>query len=366
MEVKPNETKQISAFFVFFLMPGMQIGVGILGFEQVIAKEAGHDAWISVIISGLIINAFIWMCYKLLGRGPNTFDLVAIHQDLFGKWIGNTFNILFILYFIIISITIIRTYIEVIQVWMFPGINVLMLLTIILVLVYSFVTGGFRVLTGFSLIGLVIVAPLFLLIFFPLKHAHFGNLGPVLDHSFLEIMVACKKMTLNYVGFELLLIYYPFIKKRELSQKWAQFGVLFTMSIYLVSMIVSTAYYHQEQLKGLIWATLTFWKVVDLPFVERFEYVGITLWLFKVLPNICLGVWAASRTMKRVFGVKQKKMVVFILSVILVSGLLLDTHNEIYWFNTLVSRIGFFIIFLYIPFIFIWQSIVYKVRSHKP
>lgn len=119
MEVKPNETKLISPFFVFFLMPGMQIGVGILGFERVIAKEAGQDAWLSVLISGLIINVLLWMCFKLLGRGPQTLDLVAIHKDLFGKWVGNVFNILFILYLIMISIILIRTYLEVIQVWMF-------------------------------------------------------------------------------------------------------------------------------------------------------------------------------------------------------------------------------------------------------
>ncbi|WP_353957955.1 GerAB/ArcD/ProY family transporter [Peribacillus simplex] len=41
-----------------------------MGFERIIAKEAGQDAWISVLISGLIINVLLWMCFKLLGRGP--------------------------------------------------------------------------------------------------------------------------------------------------------------------------------------------------------------------------------------------------------------------------------------------------------
>ncbi|MBR8645720.1 GerAB/ArcD/ProY family transporter [[Brevibacterium] frigoritolerans] len=122
-----------------------------------------------------------------------------------------------------------------------------------------------------------------------------------------EIMKACKKMTLNYLGFELILIYYPFIKNREKSQKWAHLGALFTMVVYVVSILVSLAYYHQEQLKDVIWATLTLWKIVDLPFIERFEYIGISVWLFMVLPNVCLGVWAASRTAKRVFGFRQKK-----------------------------------------------------------
>lgn len=337
-----------------------------MGFERVIAKEAGQDAWISVLISGLIINVLLWMCFKLLGRGPQTLDLIAIHKDLFGKWLGNAFNILFILYFLMISIILIRTYLEVIQVWMFPGVNVLMLLTIILILVYSFVVGGFRAITGFCIIGLMIGMPLFLLNYFPLKHAHFENLGPLLDHSFLEIMKACKRMTLNFLGFELLLIYYPFIKKREHSKKWAHLGALFTMSIYLVFIIVSLAYYHQDQLKDVIWATLTLWKTVDLPFIERFEYIGISVWLFMVLPNVCLVVWATSRTLKRAFGFRQKKMLVYILLIILVSCCFLDNRYRIDRFNTISSQIGFYIVYLYLPLLFIWQSIVYKVRGHNP
>lgn len=366
MEAQTNVTKQISPFFVSFLIPGMQIGVGVLGFERIIAKEAGQDAWISVLISGLIINILLWMCYKILGRGPQTLDLIAVHQDLFGKWAGNAFNIVFILYFMLISIIIIRTYLEVIQVWMFPSVNIPLLLTIILILVYSFVTGGFRVITGFCVIGLMIGLPLILLKYFPLKQAHFYNLTPILDHSFLDIMKACKSMTLNYLGFELLLVYYPFIKKRERSQKWAHLGALYTTFLYLISMLVSLAYYHQDQLKDVIWATLTLWKIVDLPFIERFEYIGISMWLFMVIPNACLGVWAASRCAKRVFGFRQKKMLVIILMVILVSCIFLDNRNKIDLLNTYISRMGFYMMYLYLPLLFLWQLIVYKVRDHKP
>ncbi|MBR8645717.1 GerAB/ArcD/ProY family transporter [[Brevibacterium] frigoritolerans] len=59
-EWKSNQMKQNKYLhFCFFLMPGMQIGVGVLGFERIIAKEAGQDAWISVLISGLIINVLL-------------------------------------------------------------------------------------------------------------------------------------------------------------------------------------------------------------------------------------------------------------------------------------------------------------------
>ena len=52
------ESKKISPFLVFFLIHSMQSGVGILGFQRFIAKSAGYDAWMSIILSGLMIHIF--------------------------------------------------------------------------------------------------------------------------------------------------------------------------------------------------------------------------------------------------------------------------------------------------------------------
>lgn len=42
----------VSPFLVLFLIHGMQYGVGVLSFQRDIAKFVGHDAWISILLSG--------------------------------------------------------------------------------------------------------------------------------------------------------------------------------------------------------------------------------------------------------------------------------------------------------------------------
>ena len=37
-------------------MHSLQIGIGILGYQRVILKNAGYDAWISLIIAGIANN----------------------------------------------------------------------------------------------------------------------------------------------------------------------------------------------------------------------------------------------------------------------------------------------------------------------
>ncbi|MFX3625032.1 MAG: GerAB/ArcD/ProY family transporter [Ectobacillus sp.] len=363
MHPLPKENRLVSPHFAFYLIHTMQIGVGILGFERYIAQPAGYDAWISIIVSGVSISVLLWIGYRILHRGQN--DLVAIHHDLFGKWVGGALSLYFILYFTAFVITVLRTYLEVIQIWMFPEVNIWVLTVVFLLLAHSFVTGGFRVVTGLCVLSLLFTIPLLFLKYFPLKEAHFYNMLPVLNHSFKDILISAKKMTLNYLGFELIFIYYPFLKEPKKSEKWAQFGLLFSMSIYLFTALVSFAYFNQDQLKSTVWATLTLWKVVDFPFLQRFEYMGIAIWLFVILPNVCLSVWAASRVAKQLFAIPQRLALYPILLVVLaVSGLLMN-REQIDRFNTAVSAIGFYTNYLYFPLLYVLQTFIYKVRKRK-
>ena len=209
--------KQISPYMAFYMVTTMQIGVGILGFERYIAKSAGHDAWISVIIGGLSFNVLIWMIYRLLTK--ENADIIGVHRNLFGRWIGGALSFLLLIYFSSTILTVLRTYIEVIQIWVFPELSTPIISLILLGLAYSYVLGGIRVVAGLSVLGFFISLPLFLLKYYALKHAHYTNLLPILDHSFTELMAATRGVTLDYLGLELILLYMPFLKQPEKSQK---------------------------------------------------------------------------------------------------------------------------------------------------
>ncbi|MGR5881619.1 GerAB/ArcD/ProY family transporter [Bacillus cereus] len=48
-----------------------------------------------------------------------------------------------------------------------------------------------------------------------MQYADFQNLFPIAQHSFLEIMKGMKGNMFSFFGFEMLLLYYPFIKKAK-------------------------------------------------------------------------------------------------------------------------------------------------------
>ncbi|MFP3668055.1 GerAB/ArcD/ProY family transporter [Priestia sp. SIMBA_032] len=363
MITRPTEKNKVSPYFAFFLVSSAQINVGLFGFQRYIAKDVGQDAWLTVLLVGLAVHVLIWICYQILNKGGD--DIISIHYDLFGKWIGGLLNFIIILYFLVLVIIWTRTYVEVIQVWMTPFINQGWIVGLILILAYYYVSGGFRVVTGLAFFSGIIITIILFTLYFPIKEAHFHNLLPIFDHSIDDQFNAMKEMVYSYLGFEFILIFYPFLSQSKKSQKWSHLGVLFTMLIYIAFIIVSLAYYNLDQLYHTVWATLTLWQEIKLPFIERFEYVGISLWLFLVLPGICLGLWASSRSLKKIFHVNQHITLLILICIVFVVSNLITDRQQINMYTKLIKNIGAYIIFLYIPLLFFIQAIVYKVRKNK-
>ncbi|MEH7440793.1 GerAB/ArcD/ProY family transporter [Bacillus sp. JJ1122] len=355
------ERLQVSPFLVLYLIMSMQIGIGVLGYQRIIAKAAGYDAWISVLGAGLSIHVIIWMIYKICGTVDG--DIVAANAYVFGKKIGNIVSVLFVVYLLVFALAVLRTYIEVIQVWMFPELSIFWYSFCFLLLSVYIVFGGFRTVTGVAFFCIVLPSYLLLTFAFALKFAEFRNLLPIFDHSLKEMATGAFNMSLTYIGFEIPIFFYPFIKDPQKSHKWAHFGVFLTTMIYTILAIITFAYFSEEQLAKSIWATLEMWKIVSMPFVERFEYIGIANWNLIILPNVCIALWSSSIILKRGFKLKQRKGVIILAIICLIAINFFDTRAKINFLNDWTGRIGFTVTYLYIPFLFIATKIAKKVKN---
>ena len=363
MDANVPESRKISPFLVFFLITSMQLGVGALGFQRFIAKAAGYDAWISIILSGLVIHTILWMMLKMLKIADG--DIITIHTFVLGEKIGKFISSFFILYLSLYTITVLRSYIEVVQVWMFPELKTFWFALVFLLLVIYIVTGGFRTVTGIAFFSIVLPFYIAVLLVFVIRYSDFTNLLPIFDHSVKEILRGSRNMTFTVLGFETILMFYPFIQKPEKAKKWAHFGVLFTtiMSLYLA--IISFAYFSEAQLQKNVWPTLTMWKMIKIPFVERFEYIGIANWSLVILPNLCICLWCASRIAKRLFSIRQKTSIPVFAILCLTITSLLSTREQINIITDLTSKVGLYFNLVYVPILFAGTLLAKKVKKSE-
>ncbi|SIS03836.1 spore germination protein (amino acid permease) [Peribacillus simplex] len=355
-----EEKYLVSSFLIFFLIHSSQTGIGLLTFQRIIIEDAGYDAWISVIITGLSVHLLMWMIFKMFKSPTN--DVISVHQFCFGNFIGNILSILLAAYFLLLAITVFRTYIDIIQVWVFPLLPTWELGLVLGFIIYYLVSGGFRVLTGISFLGVILPSILIFTLFFPLQYAKFSNLLPVMNHSVIDLLYSSKSSTIIFLGFETLLIYFPFIKNPRKSEKWAHLALVYTTLLYTLVTLVSFVYFSEGQLKHTLWPTLVMTKIIELPFLERFEYIFIFTWLLVIIPTVCIPIWCSTRILKKISKVKPKISLIVIMVLILVCSIFTNERLKVDVLNTLVSTVGFYFVYCYIPFLFIISSIIKKVH----
>jgi hypothetical protein len=163
------------------------------------------------------------------------------------------------------------------------------------------------------------------------------------------------------MGFESLLIYYPFIKNPNKSQKWAQISSLTTTVLYSVILILTYMYFNEEQIKHALWPTLNMTKIISFPVLERFEYVVIFIWLFVLMPTICIPIWSVGRILEVSFKLKPKFSLLIISIIIYSSVFFIKGRISINMLNQFVGNLGLYFIYIYIPFLFIVNYIKSKI-----
>jgi spore germination protein (amino acid permease) len=364
MSTSIPERYQVSPFFVFFLVHANVVGVGILRFQQDIIQHAGYDAWISIILVGLSIHAIVWMMYRLLNDA--SFDMIHLHTLCFGKWLGRLASLLVILYLLTAAVVVFRSYLEVVKIYLFPWMQPWSISVMILLIVYYVVTGGFRTVTGICFFGVVIplifIIPLFI---FPFEYAHFTNIMPILSHSTTELLLSSREAIFSFLGFEVLFFYYPFIREPVKSQKWAHFAILFSTILYISVAVITFVFFTEGELKRISWPTITMIKIIEVPIIQRIEFIIISLWLLVVLPNICLSLWAVSRGFKQLFNINQRATLLFLLVVMLVFSLGWDRHIHLMEITKVYSQTGMYLVYAYVPLLFLLYQVIGKGRKRQ-
>ncbi|MGG4264951.1 GerAB/ArcD/ProY family transporter [Peribacillus simplex] len=359
-QAEVNENYKVSPFYVFFLVHSMQTGIGVLSFQRVLAKSAGTDGWISILLAGLIVHILIWIIYKILSIVPG--DIISANNHAFGKWIGNFFSLLFIFYFLILGMDMIISYIKVIHIWMFAEVASWAFTVVLLILIYYINTGGFRTITGIAFLSVILSYWIFFVLFYAMKYSEFTNLLPIFDHNLLDILKGTRSTSLTFLGFEMILMFYPFIKDAKTSQKYAHGGALTTTLLTLFIYLVSLIFYSQKQLELTIWPTLTMTSIVELPFIQRFEYIEISSWAIFVIPNMTICLWSASRGVKRLFNIQQKYPLWAMSIIILLTNIFFSDEDSLNILNKIINTYAVPFLTLYLPLLL---AIIYIKKRRK-
>lgn len=341
-----NSGQSIRAFYLLFIMVGIQIGVGILGAPRYIFESAHQDAWLSVIIAFLYMLIVIWAMFVILNQYENA-DIFGIQVDVFGKWIGKLFGSLYIIFFFAEFISVLLSYIQIIQVFIFPTIPAFMMGLLLLILIVYSVLGGFRVVVGVVFLFTLLSPWVFILLYDPITRMEVSHFLPMFDASLIELLKGARTTSYTFLGLEILLVIYPFVENKKNAKLPVYIGVAISALLVLITTIVSIGYYSPNDFGLMKWPVLSLFKSVSFSFMERFDYFVIAEWMMVSIPTMALLMWALTHGTKRLFAIPQKQTLYVVAALSLIICIVIKTDAPIVKISDFVNNIGFWIAFVY-------------------
>ncbi|RWZ55292.1 spore gernimation protein [Halobacillus fulvus] len=358
------QSQTVQAFYLFFIVHTIQIGAGLMGVPRILFLDAQADAWISVAIAGVYLHFIAWIMIKIL-RGYENADILGIQTDLFGKFVGKTLGIFYLLYIFLILLSVIKNYIEVVQVFIFPEIPIwLMSLFLLSLMVYS-VTGGFRVVVGTSFLFFLLTIWLVLTISKPITYMDWGHFTPILQTSWTDILKGAQRTAYTVLGMEILFFVYPYIKNKKNIALPVHLGLAMTTFLVMLVTVVSIGYFSPDHLRETVWATLSLFKIISFPVIERFDFIAVALWMMVVLPNIVLLCWMLVHSLKRLFHLKEKHSIFGVSVLLFIGALLVEYRMDIDLLTEWTARVGFWLVFVYPIFLFLYMKLVHRWRRRR-
>lgn len=295
----PSDKKELAIWSIgmwetLFWIQTAQVGVGILSLPRMISEAAEHSGWMAIPIAGLVVQLALWMMVVLMRRF-DPLDLYDILRLLFGKFVGNLLGFLFAFYCLTACGLVVRTYVEVVQTWLFPTTSTPVFYWLLVVpVVYLGLTNP-RVLGRFSIIAFLSTIWMTLLMIIPIREIDYGYYLPIFDITASSLFQAALATAHSVSGFEVLLVFYPFIQNKKKALKIMSVGIWFTISIYLFVTLIAFGFYSQGQLQTIILPTVHMLQIVQLPMIERIEHIGIAVWSFLVVSTAASYTWAGGR-----------------------------------------------------------------------
>lgn len=364
INVYPPKNTMLHAYLLFFAISNTQVGVGVFSFQRYVYEASKRDAWISVIIAGIVTHLVLWLIIRMLQKYKSA-DLFGIHFDLYGKWIGTVINLIYMCYYLFVTFTIMRNYTSVVQVWIFPDLPSWVLMVLIGCLAIYAGFGGIRVIVGICLLSFLVTLPTLFLFHSSMQYAIWTQLLPVFDSSTWEILKGAVRMGFSLAGFEIITVIYPYILNKDRVMLHSQLGVLFSNLLYLFIVVISIGYFAPDQLKRSLWPSINMLKIVEYPYLERLEFIVISVWMLVILSGILLNSWLITRGCKRMWKLNPKPVLFGVFFIVLLISSTIKRHLDIKQFNDFVQISSIFFSLLYPTLLSCIVFIVFAWRKRK-
>ncbi|KHF40414.1 GerAB/ArcD/ProY family transporter [Halalkalibacter okhensis] len=292
--------KKLNGFHVVFLIQNTMIGIGLFSLPNSLSM-VGYNQWLVPIILGALTNLNLVPIIMLCKRYPDD-SLFKIIEKLLGKIIGKAINMLILLYGIIGAATVGQEYVRLVQSIVLPTFTILSFTICLFFVVICIVLGGIKSVARFCMFSFFMTGWMIAFLQWPVQAGNLLHVVPTFEVSGSAWLDALYNGSIAMFGYGLIMFYFPYIKNQDKAFLHASIGVWIAVFYYFLVSITAVTYFSPWQIDNLIYPVLNLFQAIQMPFVERIENFGTTLWVFLVLSTSATYLWVAKKGMDALFN----------------------------------------------------------------
>lgn len=227
-----------------------QLGTEVLSLPHVGALNAGHDTWLSVLLSGLIAQVGILLLWWLGSRYPNR-NFYDYTREVVGRPISITLNLLYGCYYAFSGLLLTAMYTDILKRWLFPLTPKWLIFLMLFIICGYAACSTLKRLAFISQSLMIFPVICFLLIAFSgIYGLDARNLLPVLSGGWSPVIEGIYIAFSAYIGYDLLLYAYPYVRtgsKKKLLLAMSLANAC-TIVFYVTVCLVCTTMFGMKQL----------------------------------------------------------------------------------------------------------------------
>jgi spore germination protein KB len=260
------------------------IATTLLFIPAYLARLAGQDAWLTVLITAVTGLIFGLLLMGLGLRFPDK-NLVEYSIDILGPWLGRALGVIFGLFALYVAGIVVREFSELLVTAVMPRTPMIVFNTLLVSLAAYGVYLGLETMARVNEIVFPIsILVLFVIFALALPEMDWYQLQPVLTHSFSDLFKASAILLSFYTEAAVLLMFIPNLREKEGAiRKILPWVVILVAIILLVVVGGGIALMGAEETGRLIFPTFELAKTIHLGgFIERIESLVVGIWVSMV------------------------------------------------------------------------------------
>ncbi|MEI4768160.1 endospore germination permease [Psychrobacillus sp. FJAT-51614] len=361
------QNNKISSFQFLVLVIFFTIGSSILYVPSILSIKVQQDAWIATIIATIVGLLVIWL-YITISMWFPKLTYIQVNEKIFGKVLGKTFSIMFVLMLFLYSSSLIAHSGTFLITQIFPKTPAAPLNIMMTIIIVMGVRLGLETIARSAEILIFVFFILFLILSVALiPQVNYLNLEPflqskptsILGASFVLVIVS----TVNSIT--LLVIFPAFLKEIKKAKKNFIIGNIIGSIIIIIITTLCIFVLGSPTTSRQVYPSYALAKVINVgDFLTRIESLMATLWILCIFFKSILYFYAATFGLSQILNIKDYRPLTYPLGIIMVvlSLLFYPDILDQYKFDAKIAVILSTIIGIFIPLLLV---LIYMIRKKK-